>query len=105
MIKILLDKKMFNIINKSNYILIQKKNNIINNNFNYGYCYRHYYCESYEKKLEESKILNELNSSDKEKLNLYNSLKKIELQNEKLIEIIKNLENKMEKYIIELEKK
>jgi hypothetical protein len=77
----------------------------INNYCKFVYFYRNYHCESYEKKLEESKILSELNSSDKEKLNLYYSLKKIQLQNENLFETIKNLENKIDKIIIDSKNK
>lgn len=85
MIKILLNKNMYNKVYKSRY----------------KYNYRYYYCDSYERKLEEKIILNGLNSPDKEKLNLYYSLSKIQLQNEKLIETIKILDNKIEKIISE----
>ena len=61
---------MLNRVNKSNHLLIENRNNMISNNYKYDYYYRNYYCESYEKKLEEDKILKELNSSDKEKLHL-----------------------------------
>ena len=98
MIKILCRNKFLRI----NYN-IKNYNNNFNFNFNCkpGYFYRNFYCESYEKKLEESKILKELNSSDKQMLNLYYTLKKIELQNENLFQTIKNLENKIDKIIVD----
>jgi hypothetical protein len=57
--------------------------------------YRNYYCELYEKNQEELKLLNELNTSNKEKIYIIEMLKKIESQNKLLIINMKNLNNKI----------